>query len=101
MNQREFTQRYQSSWDEFETLLDALAGSRKQPPPDAQMLASFAHRYRRVSQQLALARDRNSLAPGALRRKRCELERSLSAILALPISCEITRKLRRKGWSRG
>lgn len=59
MNQREFTERYRASWDEFEALLDALGGGRKSTPPDPELLASFAHRYRRLSQQLSLARDRN------------------------------------------
>lgn len=64
MNQQEFVQRYEEQWQVFETLLERLekktprAGSRSDDP----RIVEFPFLYRRICQQLALARDRDYAA---------------------------------------
>lgn len=57
MKQREFVQRYASQWDDFDDLLKT--GTRAKDPNTQQRLFGLPERYRQMSQQLALARDRN------------------------------------------
>ena len=62
MNQQAFVQRYESQWERFERLLEHMerkAGKRKPEPAD---FHEFPFRYRRLCQQLALARDRDYAA---------------------------------------
>ena len=61
MNQQEFTARYEADWDAFDRMLEVLERGRRRAK-DAENIAEFPLLYRRLCQQLALARDRDYAA---------------------------------------
>lgn len=58
MKQQEFVRRYAEQWTAFENILNAMEGSRSRSRV-GQEVEEFPFVYRRVCQQLALARDRD------------------------------------------
>ena len=62
MNQQDFVARYQSDWQTFANLLDDMEGSGRKRVKNPDGVGEFPYLYRRVCQQLALARDRDYAA---------------------------------------
>jgi uncharacterized membrane protein SpoIIM required for sporulation len=62
MNQEEFVRRYESDWQTVTDLLDAMEGRGGKRVKNPKGIGNFPFLYRRVCQQLALARDRDYAA---------------------------------------
>ena len=62
MNQEEFVRRYESDWQTVTDLLDAMEGHGGKRVKNPKGIGNFPFLYRRVCQQLALARDRDNAA---------------------------------------
>ena len=58
MKQHEFVEKYEPTWKAFAALVDAMSKAQPSRAPKASV-AEFPFMFRQLSQQLALARDRN------------------------------------------
>ncbi len=59
MNQRDFISRYAASWEEYERVLAMIVSRRELDAGGRAAAAAFPAHYRRLTEQLSLARDRN------------------------------------------
>jgi uncharacterized membrane protein SpoIIM required for sporulation len=62
MNQEDFVRRYEADWQTVTHLLDAMEARGRKRSKSPQGVGEFPFHYRRVCQQLALARDRDYAA---------------------------------------